>query len=202
LSLHRRVYHLNRFTVDPYQIGKDNYDGIQSGAFWLYYQAGFRPLKKEQKLLAACEALKIKTNKDYRSSASVLKKLADSRAELKLNKKATDFDATDLSTAFAALLKNKFNSRRKQAETAFVKKLSALLGIKNYQEEKMQFILKNWSLLLCADKKKVFSHPLKKSLKKLFQLKAFGREEEYIKEMQRSGELRTILERAWKENTG
>ena len=88
LQLHSKVYHLKRFTVDPYQIGKQNDDGIHSGAFWIYYHAGFRPLQKLQKELAATEYLKIKTNKNYRSPESTLKILADSRLELILKKSA------------------------------------------------------------------------------------------------------------------
>ncbi len=31
------------FTLDPYQLGKGNDDGIESGAWWFYYKLGFRP---------------------------------------------------------------------------------------------------------------------------------------------------------------
>ena len=86
LKVHREVYQLNRFSVDPYQIGKENSEGIKSGAFWTYYHAGFRPICEEQKKLAEAEALKIKSIKGYRSSVSTLKKLADSRLELVLQK--------------------------------------------------------------------------------------------------------------------
>src|ERR1043165_3174039 len=40
LKAHQHVYRLNRFTADPYQIGKNNSDGIKSGAFWTYYKLG------------------------------------------------------------------------------------------------------------------------------------------------------------------
>ena len=56
LKVHREVYHLNRFSVDPYQIGKENSEGIKSGAFWTYYHSGFRPIREEQKKLAEAEA--------------------------------------------------------------------------------------------------------------------------------------------------
>jgi hypothetical protein len=98
LQLHAKVYHLKRFTVDPYQIGKDNSDGIYSGAFWVYYHAGFRPLEEIQKQLAETEAAKIQTDKKYRSPKAVLKTLANSRLELILQKNAVRFDATDMSS--------------------------------------------------------------------------------------------------------
>ena len=200
LNVHREVYNLKRFTVDPYQLGKENSDGINSASFWVYYRVGFRPIKNEQMLLAEEEALKVKSIKGYRTSASVLKKLADSRSELLLKKGAVNFDATDLSIVYASILKNQYNNNRKQKEEQLFKKLADLLRIKNYQEERMQFILKNWCMLLLSGKNDRLSQQFKKKLKKLFELKAYGSEEEYIKEMQKAGELRKILESKVKEN--
>ena len=146
LKLHRKVYRLKRFSVDPYQIGKENNDGIRSGAFWVYYHAGYRPIGKEQKQLAEAEALLIKTKPGHRSPAVVLKKLSDSRMEFILQKGAVGFDATDLSRAYASIVKDQYNNNRKAAEEQCFKKLVLLLQLKNYQEENMWFI----SLFLVA----------------------------------------------------
>lgn len=200
LKLHSKVYKLNRFSVDPYQLGKENHDGIHSGAFWIYYHAGFRPIRKEQLLIAESEAKKIKTIKGYRSSSSVLSKLADSRMEILLQKNPVRFDATDISLAYADLLKSKYSNNRKLAEVHSFIKLAKLLQIKNYQEEKMEFVLKNWSVLLLSIEKEWRNNSrLKKHLKKLFELKANGSEEEYIKEVQGERELRKLLEKIMKE---
>ena len=201
LKLHREVYQLNRFSVDPYQVGKENSDAIQSGAFWIYYRAGFRPICGEQKQLAEVEALKIKSIKDYRSPVSALKKLADSRLELLLKKNAVRFDATDLSLVYARIMKDQYNNNRKLAEELCFKKLVDWLQLKNYHEEKLQFILKNWCVLLFSNEQELLHNSgLKKILKKLFELKASGSEEDYIVELQRAGELRKFFERMVKKN--
>ena len=167
LKIHRSVYRLNRFTTDPYQIGKDNHDGIHSGAFWIYYNAGFRPIGDEQKKIAATEAKKIRSIKGYLTPASVLKKLAESRLELILDKKAVQFDVTDLSRAYAGILKDQYNNKRKPAEALALKKLAAILKIKNYQEVNIQYVLRNWSILLVNNEKELRSHDgLKKKIKK------------------------------------
>ena len=200
LKLHRKVYRLKRFSVDPYQVGKENSDGIRSGAFWVYYHAGFRPIGKEQRQLAEAEALKIKKIPTYRSPPNVLKKLADSRSEFILQKGSVRFDATDLSRTYAAILKDQYNNKRKPAEERSFKKLALLLSIKNYREENLQFILKNWSILLLSKEAAFYrNNRLKKSLKKLFELKAAGSEEDYIAELQRAVELRKLLESVLKE---
>lgn len=196
LKIHQRVYRLKRFSIDPYQIGKDNSDGIDSGAFLIYYRAGFRPIRREQKKLAEVEAKKIKAVKGYRTPATALKKLAESRLELILDKKAARFDVTDLSRAYARILKNQYGNKRKPAEQLAAKKLAALLQLKNYPEHNLQYVLKNWSILLLSDEKKLRSNrELRKILKKLFELKAAGSEEEYIYLLQRSVALRKIMEK-------
>ena len=197
LKIHRSVYRLKRFSTDPYQIGKDNSDGIHSGAFWIYYSAGFRPIEEEQRKISATEAKKIRSIKGYRTPANVLKKLAESRLELILDKKAVRFDVTDLSRAYIAILKDQYGNKRKPAEELALKKLAAILKIKNYQEVRMQYVLKNWSILLLNNEKELRSDGrLKKILKKLFEAKAGGSEEEYIYGLQRSVPIKKMMKKA------
>ncbi len=199
LQLHSKVYGLSRFSVDPYQLGKENSDGIHSGAFWIYYQAGFRPLQNEQQELALAEAAKIKADKKYRSPVPVLNKLARSRMELVLKRTAVHFDATDLSRLYAAILTKKYGGNRITAGKDAAKKLASIIGLKNIPADNMDYILKNWGVLLLSNESELRSNPvLKKILKKLFVLKATGPEEEYIKVMQGAVVLRKFMEGLFK----
>jgi hypothetical protein len=196
LQLHVQVYHLKRFTVDPYQVGKDNSDGIFSGAFWVYYHAGFRPLEKMQRLVAEIEAAKIQANKKYRSSPAVLKILAESRLEMVLQKNAVGFDATDMSRAYAGIILKKYNGNRVLAEKDAAKKLATILQIKNYQDSTMNFVLKSWAIfLLYKENELVQNSRLKKILKTLFTLKEMGSEEAYIAGLQKAGDLQKLIDK-------
>lgn len=196
LQLHAQVYKLKRFTVDPYQIGNKNSDGIHSGAFWVYYHAGFRPVLPEIFEIATTEAQKIKTIPGYRSPATVLKKLAESKLELLLQKKAVWFDANDLSLAYSSILKNKYNNNRTRFEQGNEKKLATLLQIKNSEEPIMKFILQNWALLFMHEETTLQKNSaLKKTLKQLFVLKATGREADYHLLLQKLNEVRELVER-------
>jgi len=66
------------FSLDPYQVGHENEEGIESGAFWFYRKLGFRPTSEEVLELTVKEEEKIRTRKGYRTSASTLRKLAAS----------------------------------------------------------------------------------------------------------------------------
>lgn len=194
LRLHADVYQLKRFTVDPYQLGKGNSDGIRSGAFWIYYHAGFRPLKKEQQDLAAAEAAKIKADPKYRSSAAVLKILADSRMELILDKRAVRFDVTDLSRTFASILTEKYEGNRQRVAKDAGRKLAAILRVKDPDEEPLRSVLRNWALIVLSKEKELREKDtLKKQLQKIILLKAGGREEDYIAALQKSTALRKFI---------
>jgi len=78
LRAYKFNYNVSLFSVDPYQIGKNNSEGIKSGAFWFYYRLGFRPYQNELAELAEKEFKKITTKKNYRTSEKILKKLAGS----------------------------------------------------------------------------------------------------------------------------
>jgi hypothetical protein len=196
MNLHKKVYCLNRFTVDPYQIGKDNDDGIQSGSFWVYHHIGFRPIKEKQKKLAEEEYLKIKATPGYRTSPKVLKLLADSRMELILKPNAVRFDAVDVSIVYANILRKQFDNNRKTGEKIALNKLVKFLGIKDYYEPNINFVLKNWAIILISNEAELYKNKeLKKILNKIFSLKAYGDEQDYISELIGVLPLRKFVEK-------
>jgi hypothetical protein len=64
-------------SVYPYQIGQNNDEAIDSGAFWFYRKLGFRSGNKDLENLARREERKIAANPQYRSSRKTLKRLAE-----------------------------------------------------------------------------------------------------------------------------
>src|SRR6266436_6528368 len=63
-------------SVYPYQLGHDNEEAIESGAFWFYRKVGFRPGGPELLRLVEGEESKIAANPMYRTSARTLRRLA------------------------------------------------------------------------------------------------------------------------------
>jgi hypothetical protein len=63
-------------SVYPYQLGHDNDEAIQSGAFWFYRKLGFRPGRADLQKLAEQEEKKIAADAKYRTPARTLKRLA------------------------------------------------------------------------------------------------------------------------------
>ena len=63
-------------SVYPYQLGHDNEEAIESGAFWFYRKLGFRPGRAELQKLAEREEGKIAADPKYRTPAKTLRRLA------------------------------------------------------------------------------------------------------------------------------
>jgi hypothetical protein len=78
LRLFRQVLGVSCFSVDPYQIGLENPEAIDSGAFWFYRKMGFRPVESEAAALAEREERRMCRTPGYRSSRRTLERLAAS----------------------------------------------------------------------------------------------------------------------------
>ncbi len=187
IGLYKHLFRLNRFTVDPYQIGKNNSEGIRSGAFWMYYRLGFKPVQEHLRELADSEYEKISTQKPYRSPASILNKLADSKLELftGTRKNAVQIDATDLSALSLAILHNKYGGNMERQNKAMVLHAAR---VKNVIERRF---VDNWLKILGPEQ---WEGSLNKSdMRELLRLKSAGDEWAYVQLLQKQKGLRDML---------
>lgn len=72
------------FLVPRYQVGYENEEALQSGAFWFYHKLGFRPVERRVLALSQEEQRKIKADPAYRSPRKLLERLAQSDMVLTL----------------------------------------------------------------------------------------------------------------------
>ena len=77
LRLFRQILGVTCFSVDPYQIGLENPEAVDSGAFWFYRKLGFRPVNPKVAELTAREERRMRQTPGYRSSKRTLEKMAD-----------------------------------------------------------------------------------------------------------------------------
>jgi hypothetical protein len=61
----------------PYQLGQNNEEAIESGAFWFYRKLGFRPGRPDLLTLVRREEERIARDAKYRTPARTLRRLAD-----------------------------------------------------------------------------------------------------------------------------
>lgn len=121
LRVYMHTFDLNYVEVDAYQFGKDNPDGIRSGAYWFYYRYGFRSIESKLKQLAVNEFKRIKSKPGYRTSEKTLIALAEGNIALKL-KGAKSFDVDLVSEKVIQFVAKKFQGNMFKA-TAVCKEM-------------------------------------------------------------------------------
>jgi len=162
-------------SVYPYQIGQNNDEAIDSGAFWFYRKLGFRSGNKGLEALAKKEERKIAANPHYRTSKRTLKRLAEAHVFYELGrigvgKGATSTRADTVATSTLALAAegpwDKFSTRNlglrvnrrmarefggdsAQIRRASVVDVSRALGVNlSRWSAEEQRVFENWSLVL------------------------------------------------------
>ena len=67
---------VSSFSIEPYQLGQGNDEGIESGAWWFYFKLGFRPRARPAARLAATELQRQRARPQRRSTPQTLRALA------------------------------------------------------------------------------------------------------------------------------
>lgn len=75
LKLHRDALGVTSFSIDPYQLGFENDEALDSGAFWFYRKLGFRPTDGAVRARVEREEARIAADPAHRSSRATLKRL-------------------------------------------------------------------------------------------------------------------------------
>lgn len=140
--LHLFVAHFGPrvLVIRPFQIGDDNEEAIESGAFWFYYKLGFRPVQPKVRALAEEERARIAAERTYRSPLEMLKRLAKSDMFFHLDAEKMDgyreLSVARIGYAVTAFIAREFGGNRRLAERASLRRVARVLEIAD---------LKHWS---------------------------------------------------------
>ena len=117
-------------SVYPYQIGQNNDEALDSGAFWFYRKLGFRSGRKELEQLARREEQKIAANPEYRTPKKTLKRLAEAHVFYELQSLSElDGDALGRASYRFGQSHGKGTTSSRTANTAFLLSASAAGGM-------------------------------------------------------------------------
>ena len=129
LRSYKQSFGANYFEVEPYQFGKNNPEGLKSGAFWFYYRFGFRPIDKDLNNLASKEAEKINNTKGYRTSIETLKRFTNSNLAVNFKHEQLPVNPSVISEYISNQIKLKFKGDRSAAEKWSLAVLKSDIGI-------------------------------------------------------------------------
>jgi hypothetical protein len=132
LAVFRQLFNADTFSVDSYQIGADNEEAIDSGAWWFYARMGFRPRDANAMKLAKKELKKAQT-RGYRTGKEALRRLAQNPLFFSLAGKRRDvlgLVCTDtVSLGIIDYVSQRFGSRREAGEKQCSQELAKALGV-------------------------------------------------------------------------
>lgn len=77
LKLLHQIVGVKCISIDPYQLGFNNDEAIESGAFWFYRKLGFRPVRPDLARLMAVEERTLAADPGHRTSPKVLRRLSE-----------------------------------------------------------------------------------------------------------------------------
>lgn len=150
LAVMRRLLGVTTFVLDPYQIGFENKEGIESGAFWFYRKLGFRPTDRRLQKLAESEETKIVERKGYRTSAAILRKLAVSPMVFELDQQRPgdwdQFQVKEIGFAVQREMARRFSGVASDMRLEAVRFAERLLGTS--LSESASTVFSNFALVL------------------------------------------------------
>jgi hypothetical protein len=158
LRTYKQAFGAEQFEVEPYQFGKNNPEGLRSGAFWFYHRFGFRPLDEKLFKLAEEEHQKIMNTKGYRSPIDVLKQFTKSNLGVNFGKDKPGLKPLQISHFITHSIAKHFKGDRKVAYKWSVDVLKTELEIsisKLIEEEKYGFKKLSVFAALCLDLNKM-----------------------------------------------
>jgi hypothetical protein len=199
LNVLRHLLQVTTFSLDPYQIGHENEEGIESGAFWFYRKLGFRPTNSDRLRLTESEERKITSRRRYRTPARVLRQLAMGPMIFELDEsKARDWDRfsiRNIGFAVQRCMAEEYGGAADKLRLESVRSISALLAIHaaQWSEVEMRALTDLAVALNLIPELHGWTNNEKESLVRIIRAKAGIDESRYLKLLQQHPRLRNAL---------
>ncbi|HEY4900085.1 MAG TPA: hypothetical protein VIH91_04615 [Terriglobales bacterium] len=202
LHLLHQLAGLTCFSVYPYQIGQDNEEAIQSGAFWFYRKLGFRPGRPDLLALTEREEKKIARDPQHRTSPRTLRKLAEGHMFFEIGGDPAGlwdtFSVRALGLAVQRKMAVDFGGDAGKMRRATTSRLSKILEVNlDTYTAREQWAFSNFAVALAlAPGFARWTPAEKRSLLAIIRAKAGPSETHYLQLLQRHHRLREALLRA------
>jgi hypothetical protein len=192
---------LTCFSAYPYQLGKDNEEAIQSGAFWFYRKLGFRPGREELLALTQREEKRIAKTPGYRTSARTLRKLASEHAFYEFGDGPRGlwdrFSTRNIGFAVERRMAKRFKGDPESMRRADVASLAKKLGIDVHMRrlsELEQSAFADFAVVLAlAPELDEWSAAEKRGVAEIIRAKGGASEVDYLRRLQQHEALKRTL---------
>jgi hypothetical protein len=191
LKLLHQLTGVTCISVYPYQLGQDNEEAIQSGAFWFYRKLGFRPGRPELLALTRKEEKRMTADAGYRVSKRNLRKLAAGHVFFELNERQSglwdSFSTRNIGLAVQRRMAEAFDGDAKRMRSATASATAEALGTRLWGWNELELrAFENISLVLAmAPDVRKWSKQERRAALDVIRAKASADEVTYLRLMQR-----------------
>jgi hypothetical protein len=198
LKVFREMLGVTVFSIDPYQLGHENEEGIDSGAFWFYRKLGFRPTIEAVAEILKAEERKLSRKPMYRTPAATLRSLADGHMLLDVAPEETQgefwdsFRIRNLGLAVQRRMASRFDGDARRMRRACAERVARALGVQveSWREaERRAFEEYALVLSLIPDLAR-WTIEEKRDAARIIRAKAGAEESRYVRLLQRHPKLR------------
>jgi hypothetical protein len=202
LRLMRQLLGVTVFSIDPYQVGHENEEGIESGAFWFYRKLGFRPVRPDLMKLTLSEERKISADPRRRTSVQRLRRLAAGHMLFELSETRVTpgkdewdrFQVRNLGLAIQKRMAREFDGDAQWIRAHSIDFVTRSLGLRTGDwSDNERSALENLALLLAMTRIDRWESSEQKLAARIIRAKGSGDEALYLKLMQKHSPLRAEM---------
>jgi len=198
LGLMRQLLGVSVISIDPYQVGYENEEGIESGAFWFYRKLGFRPVRPELMGLTLAEERRMAADPRRRTSARMLRKLAAGHMLFELPGASVGFwdrfEVRNIGLAVQKRMSREFGGDAHKIRSDSVDFVQRSLGLRTRDwSEDRRLALENLALVLAMIPLEEWSLREKQLAACIIEAKAAGDEARYLQLMHGHSRLREAI---------
>jgi hypothetical protein len=202
LAATRALLGTDAFTVFPYQLGDENDEALESGAWWFYQKLGFRPRDRDLLALMRRELARMRARPGHRSSIATLRRLASENVYYFMNAPREDvmgiLPTGEIGLAVTRYLARRFGSDRAGAPAACAVDAASLCGVRSFsgwsRDERLWFA--RWSpLILTLPGVAGWTPAERRGLADVARAKGGRRESDYSARLDAHARLRAALVR-------
>lgn len=200
LALARQMLGATAFSIDPYQLGHNNAEGLESGAWWFYYKLGFRPHDSYVKQLLREELARMNRDPEHRSSTEVLNELSSAHMFWYVGRPRSDVmgrvEIGRIGLAVNRMMARRFGVEREEGIDTCTREAQQLVGQRSLSrfsdDERRAF--ERWSpLVLLLPGVKRWSAEERRDLGRIMRAKGSRRETEFLRRFHAHPRLHSAL---------
>ncbi|MGD9140104.1 MAG: hypothetical protein PVJ42_01050 [bacterium] len=208
LAMVRRLFGSDTFAVPPHQLGYNNLEALESGAWWFYYKLGFRPRDPGVRRLLRMELNMMKRRPRHRTDIKTLNDLSSENMYFSMGKKRKDVIGEiylgDIGLLVSRTLAERFGADREKAVRTFSREAARRLGLRSRQgfSAGERLAWERWSpLIMAVPGIEKWSAEDMRLLVRVVRAKGGRRESEFVRLFNRHRRLQKALieltQRAW-----